>query len=72
MTRSALERTLARYGLERFQVQGKPFDPAWHQAVHVVPATAFGVTPGTVVEVLENGYRRRGALFRPAKVVVAQ
>jgi molecular chaperone GrpE len=72
MTRTALQRTLSKYGLELFQVLGEPFDPAWQEAVHVVPANAFGVTPGTVVEVLEDGYRRRGALFRPAKVVVAQ
>jgi molecular chaperone GrpE len=72
MTRVALQRTLAQYGLEQFQAEGKPFDPAWHEAVHVVPANVFGARPGTVVQVLEDGYRRRGVLFRPAKVVVAQ
>jgi molecular chaperone GrpE len=72
LTRSALSRTLAKHGLEQFQAKGKPFDPAWHEAVHVVPANVLGVKPGTVVEVLEDGYRRRGVLFRPAKVVVAQ
>jgi molecular chaperone GrpE len=72
MTRTALQQTLAKYGLEQFQVMGEPFDPAWHQAVHIVPANVFGVRPGTIVQVLEEGYRRQGALFRPAKVVVAQ
>lgn len=72
LTRSALERVLSKQGLERMQAEGKPFDPNWHEAVHVVPATTFGVEPGIVVEVLEAGYRREGELFRPAKVVVAQ
>jgi len=72
MTRAGLQRTLAKYGLEPFEVKGKPFDPAWHEAIHVVQANLFGVRPGTVVEVLEDGYRRHGVLFRPAKVVVAQ
>ena len=72
MTRGALQRALAKHGLEQFEAEGEPFDPAWHEAVHVVPAKPSGVTPGTVVEVLEDGYRRQGVLFRPAKVVVAQ
>jgi len=72
LTRSALQQILAKHGLERMQVKGMPFDPAWHEAMHVVPAETFGATPGTVVEVLEAGYRRQDALFRPAKVVVAQ
>jgi molecular chaperone GrpE len=72
LTWSALQRVLAKYGLEQIEVKGKPFDPAWHDALQVVSATALGVKPGTVVEVLEAGYQRQGALFRPAKVVVAQ
>jgi molecular chaperone GrpE len=71
LTRTSLERTLTKHGLERIQAMGEVFDPTWHEAVHTVPAAALGVEPGTVVEVLEAGYRRQGALFRPAKVVVA-
>jgi molecular chaperone GrpE len=72
LTRSSLERTLDKYGLERIQAKGEPFDPAWHEAVHVVPARSMGVEPGTVVQVLEAGYRDQDALVRPAKVVVGQ
>ncbi len=69
-------RVLANHGLERFEALGEPFDPAWHEAVHVVSARALGVEPGTVVEQLQSGYRRHEAghgerLFRPAQVVVA-
>jgi molecular chaperone GrpE len=72
LTRSELQRVLAKYGLQRMQVQGQPFDPKWHEAVHVVPAQRLGVEPGTVVRVLQAGYSRKDSLFRPAKVVVAQ
>jgi molecular chaperone GrpE len=76
LTRDDLLRVLARHGVERFEALGEPFDPAWHEAVHVVSARALGVEPGTVVEQVQPGYRRReGAdgerLFRPAQVVVA-
>jgi molecular chaperone GrpE len=76
LTRNGLMRILARYGVERFDALGDPFDPQWHEAVHVVSAQALGVEPGTVVEQMQPGYRRRDAahgerLFRPAQVVVA-
>jgi molecular chaperone GrpE len=77
LTRDDLMRVLAKYGVERYHALGKPFDPEWHEAVHVVPARALGVEPGTVVEVVQPGYRRRDdahgeRLFRPAQVVVAK
>jgi molecular chaperone GrpE len=72
LTRAALKHTLSKHGVEPIVALGELFDPTWHEAVHVVPAVEFGVSPGTVFEVLEAGYRRNGALFRPAKVVVAQ
>ena len=72
LTRSGLGRVLAKYGLEQMEAQGTMFDPAHHEAVYTVPAADQGLEPGTVVEVLEAGYRRQGAVFRPAKVVVAQ
>jgi molecular chaperone GrpE len=76
LTRDELLHILAGYGIERFEALGKPFDPAWHEAVHVVSARALGVEPGTVVEQLQPGYRKHEAvygerLFRPARVVVA-
>ena len=76
LTRDDLLRVLAQHGVERFEALGEPFDPAWHEAVHVVSARALGVEPGTVVEQVQSGYRRHDAvhgerLFRPAQVVVA-
>jgi molecular chaperone GrpE len=71
LTRDELMRVLLKHDVERFEAQGAPFDPAWHEAVHVVPAGALGVEPGTVVQVVRSGYRRGERLLRPAQVVVA-
>jgi molecular chaperone GrpE len=71
LTRDELTRVLLKHDVERFEAQGTPFDPAWHEAVHVVPAGALGVKPGTVIKVVRSGYRRGEQLLRPAQVVVA-
>jgi molecular chaperone GrpE len=71
LTRDDLLRVLAKHGIERFDALGEPFDPAWHEAVHVVSAWALRVEPGTVVEQVQWGYRKGERLFRPAQVVVA-
>jgi molecular chaperone GrpE len=71
LTHDELMRVLLKHDVERFDAQGAPFDPAWHEAVHVVPAGALGVEPGTVVKVVRSGYRRGERLLRPAQVVVA-
>jgi len=71
LTRDELMRVLRKHDVERFEAQGAPFDPAWHEAVHVVPAGTLGVEPGTVVKVVRSGDRRGERLLRPAQVVVA-
>ena len=61
---------------EPIMAQGRPFDPAWHEAVGAV-SSGDGVQPETVVEVVQKGYRlgdRMSAirrLLRPARVIVA-
>jgi molecular chaperone GrpE len=61
---------LRRTGIEPFSPQGEPFDPHQHEAVAQQPA-ADGTVPGTVVEVVQNGYRLGDDVLRPARVVVA-
>ena len=57
LTRAEMMRVLSKYGVERLEAKGAPFDPAWHEAVHTVPARAYGVQAGTVVDVVRSGYR---------------
>jgi molecular chaperone GrpE len=71
ITHRALVQWLKQQGVERLDVVGKPFDPAWHHAVSTVPHAQYGVEPDTVVAVSESGYRLNDRQLRPAKVVVA-
>jgi len=61
---------LERYGITQVATEGI-FDPFVHEAVMQRPAPE-GVVAGTILDVLQKGYRSNGTLLRPAKVVVAQ
>ena len=58
-------------GVESYEPAGEQFDPDWHEAMLTRPA-GDEATAGTVVEVLERGYRLNGQVLRPARVVVAK
>jgi molecular chaperone GrpE len=64
-----LLRILASQGLEAIRPSGEPFDPTVHEAVAQRPSAE--AREGTVLDLVEPGYRYRGRLLRPAKVVVA-
>lgn len=66
--RKAIE-TLGRFGLEPIATQGRPFDPDVHQAIVRQPTGE--AEPMTVLAEVEKGYRLKGRVLRPAKVVVA-
>jgi molecular chaperone GrpE len=65
-----LKSALAEVGLQEIDATGKPFDPAWHEAVSE-QATA-DVAEGHVVQQLRKGYKLHDRLLRPAGVVVAR
>ncbi len=69
LVQSELAAALNRSGIEGFVPQGEPFDPSEHEAVAQHPVA--GTEAGTIVEVLQSGYRLNGAILRPARVVVA-
>jgi molecular chaperone GrpE len=60
---------LGRAGIEPYASTGERFDPVVHEAVaqHAVE----GAEPGTIVEVMQHGYRHGEAVLRPARVLVA-
>jgi molecular chaperone GrpE len=63
----ALERT----DVVGFDAAGQPFDPNLHEAISQLETDE--VPPGTVVKVLQRGYKAgTGRLLRPALVVVAR
>ena len=65
-----LREVLTRNGIEAVDPKGERFDPTLHEALSTLPAP--GVESGTVVEVMQKGYRLGEQLIRPARVVVAE
>jgi len=65
-----LRGTLGKHHVSEVDAQGKPFDPAVHEAMAQV--VVEGEEPNTVVEVLQKGYQLRDRLVRPARVVVTK
>jgi molecular chaperone GrpE len=66
----SLREALARNGVEAVDPKGEAFDPQVHEALSTLPGS--GAEPGTVVEVVQKGYRLGDQLVRPARVVVAE
>jgi molecular chaperone GrpE len=66
----SLREALARNGIEPLNPKGERFDPQWHEALSTQPAD--GAESGTVLEVMQKGYRFGEQLLRPARVVVAE
>ena len=64
-----LAAALGRAGVQGYDPTGERFDPAEHEAVAQQPFE--GRESGTVVQVLQSGYRLNEAILRPAKVIVA-
>jgi molecular chaperone GrpE len=66
----SLRDSLSRNGIEAVDPQGEKFDPVVHEALSTQPVE--GVESGTVVEVMQKGYRLGEQLIRPARVVVSE
>ncbi|MDX6625552.1 MAG: molecular chaperone GrpE, partial [Solirubrobacterales bacterium] len=65
-----LRESLKRNGVEQVDPKGEKFDPNQHEALSTMAVE--GVEPGTVVEVMQKGYRFEDHLIRPARVVVSE
>jgi molecular chaperone GrpE len=70
LTYRELLAALGRAGVEAFHPAGERFDPQRHEALQKIAVE--GAETGTVVEVMQNGYRLGDQLIRPARVVVAE
>jgi molecular chaperone GrpE len=69
LVQAELSSALSRAGIEGYSPQGEAFDPVEHEAVAQHPVE--GTAPGTIVQVLQSGYRLNDAVLRPARVIVA-
>jgi molecular chaperone GrpE len=69
LVEQSLRRALAKEGLAEIDAKGA-FDPHVHEALLTKPGN--GAEPGTVLEVVQRGYRVGDRVVRPAKVIVAE
>lgn len=59
-----------RHGIEPIEALGQPFDPSLHQAV--MEQASKEQPPGTVLQVLQQGFQIHDRVLRPASVVVSR
>ena len=69
LVEQALRKALEKEGLSEIETAG-PFDPHVHEAMLAQPGE--GAEPGSVLEVVQRGYRIGGKVVRPARVIVAE
>jgi molecular chaperone GrpE len=65
-----LVQTLERHGVKAIEIEDGKFDPNLHQAIAEVPGG--GKPAGSIVDVVQTGYRIGERLLRPAMVTVAR
>jgi molecular chaperone GrpE len=70
LTIQQLLQSLNKFGLSPVESLGKPFDPAFHEAVMVVATDKH--QPNHVVEEFHKGYLLHDRLIRPAAVSVSK
>jgi len=70
VTERQLLATLENYGVKLIETTDVKFDPNLHQAIAEVPGE--GRPPGTIVDVIQTGYKIGERLLRPAMVTVAR
>lgn len=70
LTEKSLHKTLEKNGVQKLDPLGEKFDPNFHQAMYEVPDST--VPAGTVVQVVQGGYKIGDRILRPALVAVTK
>ena len=70
LTERELLAALQRHHVQKIEPLGQPLDPNLHEAMFEVPTNEQ--PPGTVVQLLEAGWKQYDRLIRPARVGVAK
>lgn len=63
---------LSRYGVERIDQDGVPFDVNIHDAMLIQKAPDEDTDSGVVLQIVENGYKMGEKTLRHAKVIVSE
>jgi molecular chaperone GrpE len=69
LTARQLDSVFEKFAIKEIVPEGEKFDPHRHQAISQVESS---LEPGTVVSVLQKGYRLHDRVLRPALVTVAR
>ena len=69
LTYQELQHLLTQEGVEQMAPEGQPFDPAYHEAVAIIPTSE--AEADTVIAEIQKGYLYRDQLLRPVRVHVA-
>ncbi|ACV67606.1 nucleotide exchange factor GrpE [Desulfohalobium retbaense] len=70
MTHKLFLDTLQKHGLDQLGSTGEEFDPAIHEAL--AEEERADMDKGMVCQIMQRGYRLKGRLLRPAKVMVSK
>ncbi len=69
-TLKLLDQCLGKFGISEINPEDQAFDPEFHEAMAAQPSAAH--EPGTVMMVIQKGYRIHDRLLRPARVIVSR
>ncbi len=70
MTETELHAVFEKHHIVKIEPLGERLDPHYHEAMYEIPDPE--AASGTVLQVLQPGYRLHGRLLRPAQVGVAK
>ena|SRR5262245_53239806 len=68
-TQAQILQVFARHGIKPIEALHQPFDPNRHEAVMQQPSADH--PPGTVLQVLQQGFQIHDRVLRPASVIVS-
>jgi|TARA_B100001146_G_C16171053_1_gene430092 molecular chaperone GrpE len=71
LTLDGIKSSLEAEGISQIEALGKQFDPTCMEAIATVPCPE-GEEPGSVIEVIESGYRMHDRILRASRVIVAE
>lgn len=72
MVAGKFDEVLTKYDVERIDQTGVPFDVDLHDAMMRQKSDDESVESGTILQVIENGYRMGDKTLRHAKVIVSE
>jgi len=70
MTRKVFLDIVASHGLEPVAGLGEEFNPEWHEAMGTEPRQ--DLPENRVCQLMQKGYKLKGRLLRPAKVLISK